>query len=158
MQEKPPMRFNLLLFLFLIGAGFGIAYGIVRIEQLSFWNSIFCFIGVILIAWLIFRSGKAASYVNAQAWAASVAEAHANASAQAVALAQNQLEVFTQATAKAEAIATATNSVYLQLAALPTPELVYQEVKKLASTGFDEGLRSIMEGLPAKDQLTESLL
>lgn len=156
MIDKPPLRFSLIGFIFVGAAGFGLAYGFVRSFHLSWYEAVACIAFLLLIQWMIYKSGKAASYANAQAWAQSQATAAANASAKSVAQALALSEAAATAIASANASAIASNSVVLQLAALPTAELVYEQVKKLASTGFEEGIEGILEGLPAREQLTES--
>ena len=137
-MEKPPMRFNVLGFMALIGAGFGIAYGFVRSAHLSWYQMLAAMAVILLVQYLIWRNGKSASYANAQAWASAQVDVAVNASAQAVANARAMSAAFASAQATAIASAQASNSVILQLAALPTAELVRERVLELAKTSDDE--------------------
>lgn len=142
MEQNKEHRFNLIGFLALIGMAFGFAYGIVESSHLSWVYKIVCFCAVLLVAWLIWRSGAASSYANAQAWANAKAESYANASAEAIASAVSKSEAIAEASARAIASATATNTTIIHLARLGTPELLYDAVHALAKSA-DEDLRQL---------------
>ena len=101
------------VFVLVAALGIGVAYGVVRAFNLSLVAQILSFIVIMLIMWLIFRQGKAASYSSAQAWANSVANAHADAYATAKAKAEALSEAYAMAISQANA--TASNIVNLQL-------------------------------------------
>ena len=101
---------NFLTFVIVGGFAFGIALGVVKSAHLSVLASLLSLAFVLLVMWLIFRQGKAASYSSAQAWANS----QADAAAAAYSMAQAKAEALSQAYSLAIASANAQASNVLQ--------------------------------------------
>lgn len=147
MNNQPDRRFNMFGFVCLIGCSFGIAFGVIKSAHLSLTYRIVAGVAVLLVAWLIYRSGASSSYANAQAWAQSQAEAYAQAHSEAIANATAQAEAIAEASARAIAQATATNTTIIQLAKLGSPELVYDAVTALVESA-DEDLKALVLSQP----------
>jgi len=117
------------------GLGLGLAYGVIRSFNLSIMAQVATSATVLLICYLIFSRGKAASYSQAQAWA------------------QNEVnmavEVYNQATAKAEALASAyataissananaTNNITIELPTGEKKTLTQQEFEGIINASRD---------------------
>lgn len=120
------------------GLGLGLAYGVIRSFHMSLIAQIGVSFTILLICYLIFTRGKAASYSEAQAWAQNevnmAVEVYNQAAAKAEALAQ------AYATAISSANANATNNI--------TIELPNGEKKTLTQTEF-EGIINASRNAPS---------
>lgn len=120
------------------GLGLGLAYGVIRAFKMSMTAQILTSATVLLICYLIFTRGKAASYSQAQAWAQNevnmAVEVYNQAAAKAEALAQ------AYATAISSANANATNNI--------TIELPNGDKKTLTQTEF-EGIINASRNAPS---------
>jgi hypothetical protein len=138
MQIRSDKALTPIGYIFTASFGFGMCYGVIRSFRLGLVAEIASSLAIFAICWSIFRSGKKASYANAQSWA----QAQVDVQVQVYQLATSEAKALSNAysTAISNASAVATQQITIDTGALL--ELIANGSKLLTGTEEKNEIRT----------------
>lgn len=125
MKVSTPKSGSAIIFIITASLSFGIAVGVVKTLRLGLAQGGLAIAAIMLIQWLIFRSGRSSSYASAQAWA----QANVDVAVEVTNILQAEAKALSVAYSLAisNANATAQNQVSIQLPGGSVLPLISQE-------------------------------